>query len=171
MTHLYIGDGKGKTTAALGLALRACGAGKMVYVGILLKDSKFSCSEAASCKRLGIRLERFTNQTHPIFDKNNSKKNITSDSLDASIEKIKKIIVNKKYDVVVVDELLNALDAGFINESCVREMIVASKGTELILTGRDAPLSVIKYADYVSRIKKIKHPFDKKIYARKGVEY
>ena len=171
MLHLYIGDGKGKSTAAIGLALRAAGAGKKVCFCQFLKDSKFGCSEEKPLKKAGIVIERFKGQTHPLFDKDGKKSFSTKKSVDAAFLGIDKIIAGKKFDIIVLDEALNVWGAGLISGERLYDVAVSAYGRELILTGRGAPPALVKLADYVSLIKKIKHPFDKKIFARKGIEY
>ena len=85
--------------------------------------------------------------------------------------KVEKIVRSKKYDLVVLDEILNAWGAKLVTESWLRDICQSAQSIELVMTGRKSPLSVVKSADYVSLIKKVKHPFDKKVYARKGIEY
>jgi cob(I)alamin adenosyltransferase len=174
MLHLYIGDGKGKTTAALGCALRALGWGKRVYCAQFLKDTLFPCGELQAAKKYKLKLtiERFENQVHPIFLK---KENINIGKIKASInnglKKIKSLIRGKRFDIIILDEILDALNAGFLSAKVLTDIIKKAKGTELILTGRTAPSSIMRLADYISFIGKIKHPFDRKIYARKSIEY
>jgi cob(I)alamin adenosyltransferase len=171
MLHLYIGDGKGKTTAALGLALRAAGAGEKVYFCQFLKDSRFACCESVMLKKCSIKLTRFKRQTHPLFDKEGKKMFATKKSIDTAFLSIEKIIAAKGFGMVVLDEVLNAWGAGLVHKDRLCSIATASKGMELILTGRNAPKTLIEMADYVSLIKKVKHPFDKKTFARKGIEY
>lgn len=171
MLHLYIGDGKGKTTAALGLALRACGAEKKVYFAQFLKDSKFPCGEEAPLKKIGVKFERFRHQIHPLFDKAGEKSSSTKKSIDSALSGIEKVIAGRKFNVIVLDEILNAWEAGLVDEKRLIGIVVAAQSLELVLTGRNTPKSIATLAAYVSVVKKVKHPFDKKIVARKGIEY
>src|SRR3989338_9175814 len=113
MIHLYIGNGKGKTTAAVGLAIRARGAGKRVCFVQFLKGGCIS-SEIMPLKKIGVNVVRFS-QRHPIFCKNisvpNLKKRISQD-----LNKVEKILRKMKYSVVILDEMLSALNSKFIGE-------------------------------------------------------
>ncbi|MCP4653177.1 MAG: cob(I)yrinic acid a,c-diamide adenosyltransferase [Candidatus Omnitrophica bacterium] len=172
MVHFYIGDGKGKTTASLGLAIRAHGCGKRVYVAQFLKDSSFVCGEANALKSLGVKIDRFDGQKHPMFSKNIKEDHEkTERSIDESLDKIDKIIAGGDFDLIILDEILNALAVGFISVKRLGSFIDNSNGIELIFTGCDAPAELIKKADYVSFVTKIKHPFDLNVAARKGVEF
>ena len=174
MVHLYIGDGKGKTTAALGLALRAVGFGKKVYVAQFLKDKRFPSGvmHASSCVDLPLKIERFSPQVHPLFSKGTKvqKENVRQ-STESALNKVELFIQKKKYDVIVLDEVLNSLSARLCTKQRLKALIAKAHDIELILTGRTAPLDFIKAADYVSEIKKVKHPFDKGVKAREGIEY
>ena len=91
-------------------------------------------------------------------------------SVKEGLSKVEKYIDKRKADIVILDEILNVLDYGLISQGELKAVIKKAKNIELILTGRDAPAEIIKLADYVSLIAKIKHPFDKRILARKGIE-
>lgn len=174
MIHLYIGDGKGKTTAAFGLALRALGWGKKVYVAQFLKDIHYPSGiiKAINVYGLKIKVERFEDQIHPIFlPKDKINRSVIKKSVNKAVSRIEQFIRQKKFDMIILDEILNALDAGFVTESKLSHVIENAQDVELVFTGRLAPQSIVKAADYVSRIKKIKHPFDKNVFARKGIEY
>ena len=166
MIHVYTGDGKGKTTAALGLALRACGAGCRVYIGQFVKGK--ACSELKSLKSLkNITVEQYG---RGCFLK--SKPAIEDILLARSgFNKAVKAIDSKKYRVVILDEINIALHLGLLNKNEVlRIMSKTPKTIELILTGRYALPEVIRAADLVSEIKEIKHYYKKGIKARKGIE-
>jgi len=174
MVHLYIGKGKGKTTAALGLILRAAGFGKRVYFAQFLKSATTESGELNALKKgkLNITIKKFTDQVHPLFFKKGAfdKKKLKS-SIDAALEKVLTIMRQGRYDVIVLDEILNALTGGFCSKTLLKQIIARAAKAELILTGRDAPADIIARADYVSRINKVKHPFDRGVLARRGIEY
>ena len=172
MVHLYIGDGKGKTSAAVGLAVRSCGWGKKVYFMQFLKSRGPESGELAALKKLGVKVERLKNQVHPIFCKGAEMElSVARQSAEQGIKRAGALIDSGQYEVVILDEALNALYAGFLGRGELQGLIAKAKKIELVLTGREAPAVIISAADYVSRVKKIKHPLDKKVLARKGVEY
>ena len=167
MIHIYTGEGKGKTTAAFGLALRASGAGKKVFVGQFLKGRKYS--ELHSLKKIkNITIEQFGRGCFV-------KKTPTPQDVSLAKEglgRIKKCIKSKKYDVVILDEVNIALHLKLLCPKEIRGIIkMTSKNIELVLTGRYAPKEFISLADYVTEMKEIKHPFKKKIPGRKGIEF
>lgn len=169
MMHLYIGDGKGKTTAAVGAALRAKGAGKKVCFVQFLKGGCAS-SEIKPLKKAGIKVIRLP-QKHPAFCKNVSlprlKKGITRD-----LEKVKKILKGKEYNLVILDEILYVLYNKFIKEEDILKLIGCnSRGAELILTGVSSTPKITRLSDYVSCMKNIKHPLKRGIKARRGIEF
>jgi len=174
MLHLYIGDGKGKTTAALGLAIRAAGWGKKVYLAQFLKDKKWPCGEKQAVQRHGldILMERFDSQIHPIFcrDKKFDSGKVKK-STRTALAKIAKVLKSKKYHLVILDEILNSWKAKLVSLAQLKKIAKSAGAAELVFTGRVAPAQLIKLADYVSLIKAVKHPFRSGIRGRKGIEY
>ena len=165
MIQCYYGDGKGKTTAAIGQALRMAGAGKKVIVIQFLKDG--NSSENIMLKKCGIKvlakkmLEMFIDMSDSKMIKEVS---IQINDLFSMID--------ESYDGIVLDELLDALTLGLINEGIVYDRLVDLKENhEIILTGRMPSYKLKTILDYSSEIKKRKHPYDKGIMARKGIEY
>lgn len=167
MIQVYTGNGKGKTTAAFGIAIRALGAGLKVYIGQFCKKGLYS--ELKVLKRLkGIKIEQFGRKS---FIKKRPRK---QDQILAQrgLEKIKKIITKKSYDLIILDEINIALHFGLLKISDLVDIIkVVSKDTEIILTGRYAPSKIIEIADLVSKIEEVKHYYKKGIKARKGIDY
>jgi len=169
LVHVYTGDGKGKTTAAIGLVIRAKGAGLKVLVAQLFKKDS---GEVRVLREIGITHMQFTSK-HPFF------KNYSKDELKSEIKKCKAFVRNifhkmkdEKYDVVVLDEIGPALKSGFFEPDELASLIMSKpERTELVMTGRGFPEQILKLADYVTEMKMIKHPFNKGIIARKGVEY
>jgi len=171
MVQVYTGEGKGKTTAAFGLALRAAGNGFKVAVFQFLKAKDNHTGELVLAKKFK-KVEIFRNdQTHPMF-----KKSIKLADLKHNAELLcaeaKKTVFSGKYDMVVLDEINNCLFGGLIE---VKEVLSIIKQkplhVELILTGRNVPEEIVKTADLVTEMKMIKHPYAKGITARKGIEY
>lgn len=167
MIHIYTGEGKGKTTAALGLALRAQGAGLKVFIGQFLKGKKYS--ELKSLKRLkNIKVEQFG--TRCFIGKIPQAKDIAL--AKKGLARIQEIIRSKKFDIVILDEINIAIYLKMLELSCVLDVLKCCPScVELVLTGRYAPQSLKRCADYVTEMKEIKHPFKKKITARRGIEF
>jgi len=174
MVHYYIGNGKGKTTAALGLALRASGWGKSVYIAQFLKDKNLKSGEIEALKKAGlnIKIERFNDQIHPIFlNKREVNARKTKSSVRTSLKNIAEFLKKSEYDLIILDEIFSILSSGFTTIRDLSELIKKAGNVELVLTGRTCPPSLFKKADYISFVKDIKHPFRKGIKARRGVEY
>ena len=181
LVHVYTGDGKGKTTASLGLALRAIGNNLNVYMIQFLK-SGFT-GELYSSKKLGFVIEQFgvdalkEKQQHLQEFADNTGKFIFQPDIkekDAAMqgwEHAIKIIKSGDYDVVILDEINCVLEKGLIPLNEVLDIVKNHGKVELILSGRDAPKELIEAADYVSVVNRIKHPWQKGIIARKGIEY
>ncbi|MFH1655428.1 MAG: cob(I)yrinic acid a,c-diamide adenosyltransferase [Candidatus Omnitrophota bacterium] len=167
MIHIYTGGGKGKTTAALGLAMRAAGAGKKVFIGQFLKGKKYS--ELKSFKKIkNIRIEQFG--TTCFIGKKPKPKDIAL--AKKGLDRIKNIIKSKKFDVVILDEANIAINLKLLKIAEVLDVLKkAPVRIELILTGRYAHPMLIKLADYVTQMREIKHPFKKKVTGRKGIEF
>lgn len=167
MIQVYTGSGKGKTTAALGLALRAAGAGLRVYFCQFLKGKY--CCELVSLKKLNnIKIQRFGASS--FIRKCPGKKDIAL--AKKGLAAVKKIIRDKNYDVIVLDEANVALSLNLLPLKEVLEAVKkVPKDKEVIITGRNAPPEILKCADLVSDIKEVKHYFRKGVKARKGIEY
>lgn len=167
MIHIYTGEGKGKTTAALGLVLRACGADKKIFIGQFIKGKNYSEVKALK-KFCNVELEQFG---RGVFIKGKLQ------SKDIELAKsgwlrIQEIIKSKKYDLVVIDEINVAIDLGLIDcEQVVKFLKKVSKKIEIVLTGRAASECLIEIADLVSEVKEVKHYYKKGIKARRGIEF
>ena len=166
MIQVYTGDGKGKTTAALGLALRAAGAGLKVYIAQFVKGKP--CSEHNCLRKIKeIKIEQFGSCR---FIKKVSQHDINL--ANSGLEAVKKALKSKKYNIVILDEISYAINLDLINVNQVLKLIKSiDKKTELILTGRSAPESILKCADLISEIREIKHYFKFGLKARKGIEF
>ncbi|MFA5118173.1 MAG: cob(I)yrinic acid a,c-diamide adenosyltransferase [Candidatus Omnitrophota bacterium] len=167
MIHVYTGDGKGKTTAALGLALRAAGAGLKVYICQFLK-SRPTSELTALHKLKKITVKQCGSQC--FIRKSPAKKDI--ELAQGGFQAARKAIASGAYSVIILDEINCAVNLKLIG---IEEVVSLLKGTpscvELVLTGRNAPKQIKDCADLVSEIKEIKHYFKKGINARKGIEY
>ncbi|MCX5697839.1 MAG: cob(I)yrinic acid a,c-diamide adenosyltransferase [Candidatus Omnitrophica bacterium] len=167
MIQVYTGDGKGKTTAALGLALRASGAGKKVYLCQFLKG-KYYCELASLKKFKNIKVEQFG--TRCFIRSAPTEKDVAL--AKKALASAHKIIKSKKCDILILDELNVALSLRLLELKDVLKLIkVVPREIELVITGRNAPPAIIELADLVSEIKEVKHYFQKGVKARKGIEF
>ncbi len=171
LIHVYTGDGKGKTTAAFGLAMRAAGHGKNVLILQFLKSRIGNSGEIKSAKKSGIEVIKFKNQTSPLFDpsvRRSDLKRSIKKAISSSIEKIK----SGKYDLIIMEEFNNVLSNGYAAAADLEKIIEEKpEGLEIVFTGRGAPRELIEIADYVTEMQMIKHPANNGIMARKGIEY
>jgi len=167
LIQVYTGNGKGKTTAALGLALRASGAGLKVYIAQFIKGRRYSELKALK-KFKNIKLEQFG---RGCFIK--AKPSAEDIGLaERGFAKVKQVISRRKYDLVVLDEINIALHLKLLKLSALINLLrQAPKKTELVLTGRYAHPDILKLADLVSEIREKKHYFKRGVKARKGIEF
>jgi cob(I)alamin adenosyltransferase len=172
LVHVYTGPGKGKTSAAFGLALRALGRGMSVLVVQFLKGGGSLSGEAEILSGLpGAELVRFTEQRHPLFCKDCDMEKL-KDSIGAGFSLAASKVMSGAYDVVVLDEVNNCMREGWLDPAAVMRLIESKpEGVELVLTGRGCPDEVIGMADYVTEMKLVKHPAERGVKARRGVEY
>ena len=170
MIHVYTGKGKGKTTSAFGLAMRASGHGLKVIIFQFLKPKSIVSGEENTLKDIkGIKLIKF-NQIHPMFKA--SKCEDLKNTIKKDFEKAKSAILGRKYDMVILDEVINILDQGFIDKGSFLELLKkVPEKVELILTGRGDISFIEKYVDYITIMTDKKHPIRKGELGRKGVEY
>ena len=167
MIHVYTGNGKGKTTAALGLAIRAAGAGLKVYIAQFAKGRNY-CELRSLKKFPNIRCEQFG--TACFIRKKPGKKDIRL--AKDGIKKLEKILKSDTYRLVIMDEANIALHLGLITLSQLKQLCkVASKNKEIVITGRYAAPEIIRLADLVSEVKEIKHYYRRGIKARRGIEF
>jgi cob(I)alamin adenosyltransferase len=169
LVQVYTGDGKGKTSAAFGLALRALGRDLKVYVIQFIKGG-FDYGELYVVKRLpNLRLKAFGRGKF-VTDVPPKKDDIKL--AKEAFELAKEVVNDGKYDVVVLDEINVALHLKLIETDEVVDLIRRKpKHVELILTGRYAPSEVVELADLVTEMKEVKHPFTKGVPPRKGIDY
>jgi len=167
MFSIYTGGGKGKTTSAIGLIIRAIGASKKIALIQFLKPDK--SAEESILKTLNVKIKRF-GKTGFIITK--PKKEDIKEARRA-INYINKIIDNNETDLLVLDEINLAIYFKLISIEDAKEIInkCKEKNIELVFTGRNASKELIKIADLVSEIKEIKHYYNKGIKARIGFEY
>jgi cob(I)alamin adenosyltransferase len=167
--QVYTGDGKGKTTAALGLALRAAGRGLRTYIAQFLKAQPTGEIEAAKKLAPLVRVEQFG---RPGFI------TVTEGPGDEDIERARtglaralEAMLSGDYEIIVLDEINTAVHFKILPEKDVLDFIdKRPPAVELVLTGRYAPASFIERADLVTEMKAVKHYFDRGVKAREGIE-
>jgi len=171
LIHIYTGNGKGKTTAAIGLAVRARGHGlKVAYIHFHKDPERWGYGEHRILKKIGVDTFGFANK-HPHFYKKLNLCEIRKECLKG-LKFIKSIYSKKKYNIIILDEINISLREGFLKkDELLNIMKTKPQNVELILTGRGATGEVIKNADLVSKIEKVKHPYDSGIQRRIGIEY
>lgn len=165
------GDGKGKTTCALGLMMRAAGRGMRCCMIQFMKSKTDRYGEHESAEELGI--EFYTMGDGFTWDTNNPEQDIktSQETWALCVEKMR----SEEYDLLVFDELIYVLDYKFLPlENIIAEIKVVREkqpNLHLVLTGRNAPPELIDAADLVTEMKEIKHPFNAGIYAQQGIEF
>lgn len=164
--HVYTGNGKGKTTAAFGLALRAACAGKKVYIGQFVKGMKYSEIEV---EKYIPNIEIHQLGRSCFIDRQPTEEDIRL--AKQGLEQCAVALNNSEYDVVILDELNIALYFNLFSLNEVLEVLSKRKSNiEVVITGRYAPQEIIDIADLVTEMKEIKHYYQKGIMARKGIE-
>ncbi len=174
MIHLYCGDGKGKTTAAMGLALRATGHGWPVCVVQFLKDG--TSGEAAQLARLPhVTLLACEPGITFSFRMTEGQRAAAKSEHDRNLARATELMRQGKARLVVLDEACAALSAGLVSEESLRQALdtarEVSPEVELALTGRDPAPWLLDEADYVTEMRCLKHPYERGIMAREGVEW
>lgn len=171
LIQVYSGEGKGKTTAAVGLCVRAIACKmKIIYIYFHKEPKRWAFGEHKILKKLGVKIFGFAGP-HPYFNKSIANDSLRKDCLKA-LEFIKKVYREDKYDLLVLDEVLISLRDGFLKEEEILEILkLKPKKLELVLTGRGVSKGIIEKADLVSEIKKVKHPFEAGVNCRRGIEY
>lgn len=164
--HVYTGNGKGKTTAALGLSLRAVCAGKKVFFGQFIKGMDYSELESVNFLP-NFRIEQFGRDCFIYNDPTEADIKLAREGL----EKCKEILKEGNYDVVVLDELNIAIYYNlFTSREAIEIIMERAPHVEVIITGRYAEENIIELADLVTEMKEIKHYYNNGVEARKGIE-
>ena len=166
--HVYTGPGKGKTTAALGLGLRAAGAGFKVHMIQFMKGRRYSELDAIE------NIPNFTVAQHgrDEFVNKDNPEQIDVDLAQDGFKAAKNAVKNSKYDMVILDEINVAIDFNLIDLNDVIKLVNDKpEKLELVLTGRYAHPDITKIADVVTEMLEIKHPYQQGVMARKGVDF
>ncbi|MFX1521511.1 MAG: cob(I)yrinic acid a,c-diamide adenosyltransferase [Promethearchaeota archaeon] len=170
LVQVYTGLGKGKTTSALGQALRAIGHGLRVYMGCFFK--KRPVGELIAAKKYlqnNLTIEQFGPSR---FIQKGEQTEEDKRIIDKAFQRARKVVLSGKFDIVILDEINRAVDLKLIDLEAVLELVREKPPyVELILTGRGAHPEIVKIADLVTEMLAIKHPLSEGIAARKGIEY
>lgn len=170
LIQVYTGNGKGKTTAALGLALRAAGHGMRTYIGQFLKGRPTGEVEAA--KRLSplVVIEPFGRKEFVhVTDAGPDDEDI--ERARRGLVRCREAMLSGDFGIVVLDEVNTAVDLGVLSEQAVLDLVAGKPaGVELVLTGRSAPASILERADLVTEMKDVKHYYERGVKAREGIE-
>jgi cob(I)alamin adenosyltransferase len=169
--QIYCGEGKGKTTAAVGLAVRCAGAGGSVLFYQFMKPE--TSSERVALQQIagmtvlsGYAIQKFS------FAMQEAEKKEAAIGYQKQLSVLAEMLQQQPYDMLILDEIMACLSAGFLQEEMVLSFLQqVPEQTEVVLTGRNPPASLLGKADYISEIRNIRHPYEKHIKARKGIEF
>lgn len=168
--HIYCGDGKGKTTAAVGLAVRCAGRGNKVLLVQFLK-SRDSGELYSLAKLPDIEVMRGKESKKFTFQMNEEEKHALLIEHNKMFEQVLAKIKNGGYSLLILDEVIGALNAKVFEMPKLIEFLRHKpENLEVVLTGRNPAPELVEIADYVSEMRKVKHPMDKGIMAREGIE-
>jgi cob(I)alamin adenosyltransferase len=171
LIQVYTGPGKGKSTAAIGQAVRAAGHGLSVGLLSFFKDPEaFGYGEYKSLEKLGIKTFLFAKR-HPHFYKELDPNDVCREC-SRGLEFIKELFRDPSWDMLVLDEINIAVRDGFLREEDVLSLMNAKpEKLELVLTGRGVTEKIVERADLVSEVKEVKHPYSQGVKSREGIEY
>ncbi len=175
LIQIYTGDGKGKTTAAFGLALRAAGQGNKVLIYQFLKPPSLDIGERFALQLGAVRIKVEALDIHWDMSKSfadTEKVAQIQAAISESLEKIAATGEKRFYDLLILDEIVFCLSKGLAKLEDIKNIIDRKDpAVEVVLTGRGATQKLIALADLVTEMKNIKHPFDKGMTARRGIEF
>lgn len=169
LVHIYCGDGKGKTTASVGLSVRVRGAGRKVLFVQFFKDGK--SSEIEALRELGVEVRVVTENLGFIW-------NMDDEELAHARKLYTDLLLNAEkeaadgYGLLVLDEIISAVNCGIVPERELLDYIICRpEGLEIVLTGRAPSPALSDAADYITEMRKLRHPYDDGVMGRKGIEF
>lgn len=172
LVHIYTGDGKGKTTAAIGLGIRACGRGMKVLMVQFLKGMDTGELKTVEKLKPDFVIVRMNEQKEFIWNMNDEQKRKLQESVSETFDFVINAVKSGEWSVIILDEIMAAISNGLISVDAVADLVKSKpENLELVMTGRNAPQKLIALADYVSEIKAVKHPFENGVKARRGIEF
>lgn len=171
LVHIYCGDGKGKTTAALGLAVRAAGRGKAVMIARFLKTE--DSGEVAVLRQIpGIQVLPCERSFGFTFRMTEAARKEAAAYYSQMLEQAAACARRESADLLILDEILGACNAGLVERARLETLLKDRPlGQEVVLTGRNPWEPLIELADYVTEMRMIRHPYENGIGAREGIEY
>lgn len=171
MIHVYCGDGKGKTTACAGMAVRAAGNGlKVLFVQFLKARQSGEIAVLSSIEN--ITVIRAKSSRKFTYEMNAEERKELVDQNRETLEMAFQMTSEGQYDFLILDEVITAVSTDMIDEELLKKSVECfHKERELVMTGRSPERWMIEAADYVTDMEKIRHPFDRGIQARKGIEF
>lgn len=171
LVHIYHGDGKGKTTAAVGLTLRAAAAGRKVIFMQFFKNGL--SGEVRTLKEIsGVKVIAGVTSGRFFWEMDDEEKQETRLLHDRQVEEAAELINNGSFDFIVLDELLSAWNQDMVDKEAVLKLIDnRPEGVEVCITGRGPAEELLDLADYITNMKLERHPFEKGISARMGIEF
>ena len=168
--HIYCGNGKGKTTSAVGLLTRAAGAEKKCLLAQFLKETP--TSEIRSLEKLGVETMRAQCDIKKfIFKMTEEEKAEYRKAQQELFRKVAAAVASGEYDLIAMDEVLDAVAVGFVTEEELAELLKNKGSAEIVMTGRKPTECIAALADYHSCIDPVKHPYKEGLPARKGIEF
>lgn len=166
LVHLYCGDGKGKTTAAMGLALRALGQGMRVVVVQFLKNG--TSGELEPLKKLGAAVYSGQPGAKFTFQMNAEEKAQAAKENNARLAEA----LQQPCDLLILDEICAARNSGMVDEALAKQAVLERpQHREVVLTGRNPEAWMVETADYITEMRPRRHPYEQGIPARKGIEF
>lgn len=171
LIHIYTGDGKGKTTAAIGLATRAAVGGlKVCYASFHKRPELYGYTEMESLRKLEVRVLNYA-KGHPHLDASIDE-TVIAGEVRQGLNELARLIAEEAFHLLIMDEIIISVRDGYLTEDELVEFVQRKpEHLELVITGRGATTRLIELADYVSNVQKVKHPYDKGIASRKGIEF
>lgn len=168
LIHIYYGDGKGKTTAVMGLALRAAGHGFPVVIAQFLKTgTSGECAALREMPHVTLLAQNPTNKFS--YQMSEKEKQDTANALQTLLEAAFSCAQGAR--LLVLDEVLSAIGCGFLGEGALIRMLdERTEGLEVAMTGHILPPLIAEQADYISYVQKQRHPYDRGVQAREGIE-
>lgn len=172
LVQIYCGNGKGKSTAAIGLGIRALGNGLKVIMVQFLKNGQTGECEFIKTLEPNFKIFHFEKERGFTWTLTEEEKKELQVEIQIALKFAKKVMDTEECDILILDEVLGAVSEGLVESSQICQLIdECSDQVELVLTGREVPDDIAAKADYISRIEAVKHPINKGIMARKGIEY